>query len=280
MTVDHPCSTGCPSSVVTRCLPSGLRPRAQHLFWSLTAVCGLIGAAPVLAAQSPRLLILARDAQSNTPLSGVHLQLDGRALDDTTDAGGIARILGVPPGQHVVYLRLRGYAPDSLSVATADTGTTTAEGLLRLFVPSLPTVATTGQRVDTRLQGFERRRAMGGGFFFTHTQIDSSQTRSVAELLREGANALLIPGLGGQMYLASHSAQLGSRPCFAQIYLDGVFIYNPTGTGGEQLPPDLHDFLSRQLEAVEYYPDPASTPVEFRTGTPKCGTLVLWSRIH
>ncbi len=255
-------------------------PRAEYLFWSLAVIFGLSGAAPTVAAQGEHFLVLVRDAQSTLPLAGAHLQLDGRPLDDTTDGEGIARIRDVPSGHHVVALRLRGYAPESLSIAVADTGTTRVEVLLRLVAPLLPTVATTAERVDALLPGFERRRAMGGGFFFTHTQLDSSQTRSVAELLREGANALLIPGPGGRMYLASHSAQLGVRPCFAQVYLDGVFVYNPMGADPGQLPPDLHDFLSRQLEAVEYYPNPASTPVEFRTGTPKCGTLVLWSRIR
>jgi hypothetical protein len=31
--------------------------------------------------------------------------------------------------------------------------------------------------------------------------------------------------------------------------------------------------------AVEYYSDLASTPPGFRTGTPSCGVLVLWTRV-
>jgi hypothetical protein len=42
---------------------------------------------------------------------------------------------------------------------------------------------------------------------------------------------------------------------------------------------DISNLLSNDYMAVEYYSDLASTPPGFRTGTPSCGTLVLWTRV-
>ena len=134
--------------------------------------------------------------------------------------------------------------------------------------------------MDPRLEGFMRRRAKGAGFFFTPHQIDSSRTRTLADLLRSGTTADLVPGSAGQVHLASRSAQLGvGGLCWAQIYLDGTLIYSPLNIAKET-PPDLRDFHTENLEAVEYYTQPGETPVQFRSSAPVCGTLVLWSRMH
>ncbi|HEU4990431.1 MAG TPA: carboxypeptidase regulatory-like domain-containing protein [Gemmatimonadaceae bacterium] len=229
-----------------------------------------------------RLLVLVRDAETESPLSGVRVLLDRQSPGDTTDAEGIGRIPEVAPGRHVIELHLLGYAPDSIPVIVADTGNTPVEVELRPVAKRLPRVTANARRTDEWLSGFMRRRAAGAGFFFTRQQIDSSRTRTLAELLREGSPALLVPGPAGQMYLASHSATLhglsASSPCFVQVYYDGTLIFNPLAAGA--IVPDLRDFRSYGLEGVEYYPDPAATPVQFRTGAPSCGTLVLWSRIH
>jgi hypothetical protein len=42
---------------------------------------------------------------------------------------------------------------------------------------------------------------------------------------------------------------------------------------------DVSNLLANNYMAVEYYSDLASTPPGFRTGTPSCGTLVLWTRV-
>ena len=42
---------------------------------------------------------------------------------------------------------------------------------------------------------------------------------------------------------------------------------------------DVSNLLSNNYMAVEYYSDLASTPPGFHTGTPSCGTLVLWTRV-
>ncbi len=223
------------------------------------------------------------DAGSTLALSGVQVLVDHGAVTDTTNAEGIARLALVSAGRHLVSVRKFGFRADSQWIAVSAGRPAFAEFALEPAATQLPGVTTTAGATDQRLEGFMRRRAMGGGFFFTRGQIDSSNTRTVGELLRARTTARLVPGPGGALYLASHSANLRGfmdTPCWAQVYLDGTLIYNPLGVGdpAHNPPPDLRDYLSRSLAAVEYFPQPATTPVQFRAGAATCGTLVLWSR--
>ena len=63
--------------------------------------------------------------------------------------------------------------------------------------------------------------------------------------------------------------------CFCQVYLDGIRIYSPTGASPA---PDLRQYDAGGLEAVEYYPGPATTPLEYGGDGAACGTLLLWTR--
>ena len=251
---------------------------------AVVAALGAGGSAlPAAArAQGPQLVVIARDSGTATPLSGGRVTVDGRLLADTTDHTGTTRIGGLAPGLHMVVLVRMGYAPDSESVTITTHGGATLELRLRSVAVPLPGVKTTAEAVDPRLEGFMRRRAKGGGFFFTRGEIDSSHTRTLEELLRANSTARLIPGPGGQSFLASHSALLNFDICWVQVFYDGVLIFNPADNPDPKhnYPPDLRGFLSRDLEAVEFYPNPATTPVQFREGAPACGTLVLWSRMH
>ncbi len=42
--------------------------------------------------------------------------------------------------------------------------------------------------------------------------------------------------------------------------------------------PDLSKYDAGGLEAVEFYPGPATTPPEFSGDGAVCGTLLLWTR--
>jgi hypothetical protein len=92
------------------------------------------------------------------------------------------------------------------------------------------------------------------------------------------------------------------KPCGIQIWQDGALLSDPNQSLEVMLPPrsggsenasrsistmkvgadhdyDVSNLLSNNYMAVEYYSDLASTPPGFRTGTPSCGTLVLWTRV-
>jgi hypothetical protein len=88
------------------------------------------------------------------------------------------------------------------------------------------------------------------------------------------------------------------KPCGIQIWEDGSLLSDPNQSIEIMLGPsgdanraistqrigadhdyDVSNLLSNNYMGVEYYPDLASTPPGFRTGTPSCGVLVLWTRV-
>jgi hypothetical protein len=63
--------------------------------------------------------------------------------------------------------------------------------------------------------------------------------------------------------------------CWVQIYMDGTRLYAPNGSTDAV---DINEFLTRNLEAIEFYSG-ANTPPEFGSSWASCGTLVLWTRL-
>jgi hypothetical protein len=43
-------------------------------------------------------------------------------------------------------------------------------------------------------------------------------------------------------------------------------------------PPDLSQFTALSLSGVEYYRGGASLPLQYRSRSNDCGTLLLWTR--
>jgi hypothetical protein len=130
------------------------------------------------------------------------------------------------------------------------------------------------------MEPFERRRLrpMGGARFMDREELERHANRDLKDVIRTFSGAQITPA-NYRAYLSSNRSQPPDalrrppRPCYAQVFVDGVQIY-----GQGQEPPDLNAFRMQELEAVEYYPGPSSTPVEFRTPTAQCGTLALWTR--
>jgi len=92
------------------------------------------------------------------------------------------------------------------------------------------------------------------------------------------------------------------KPCGIQIWQDGALLSDPNqslevmiGLSGRATPTgsraystmkvgadhdyDISSLLTNDYMAVEYYSDLSSTPPGFRTGTPSCGVLVLWTKV-
>lgn len=62
--------------------------------------------------------------------------------------------------------------------------------------------------------------------------------------------------------------------CYAQVYLDSQLM-NP---GQPTEPFDVNTLSADQLEAIEWYPGPASTPAKYAKVSSSCGVYVMHSR--
>jgi CubicO group peptidase (beta-lactamase class C family) len=94
------------------------------------------------------------------------------------------------------------------------------------------------------------------------------------EILRAIAREYGLPGfaVAGRDTVALPAARL------AELARPGLHrrreVFGNMSEGG---PPDLEQIHVRDLENVDCYGSPSSTPLEFRGGTATCGTLVLWT---
>jgi outer membrane receptor for ferrienterochelin and colicin len=148
-------------------------------------------------------------------------------------------------------------------------------------------VTATATPVSQRMQAFEFRRThhQGSGRFLTRSDLEQNHQSALSDLIRRmpGAQIVSNPHSNAKNLASIHTIAPGALiraapPCFSQVFVDGVQIYGMTVSTRGSDPPNLDDFHVEDLEAVEYYSSPSSTPPEFRTLTSQCGTLVLWTR--
>ncbi len=233
--------------------------------------------APVLVpAQSSTpyasLVGLVRDSAGHG-IPGVELRFRGVAtgLFRTNDSGGF-RLPGLPPGAVSVSARRLGFAP-------ATTDVTLHAGRTDSVVLSLTAVAITIEGVtvedeyDARshrlLAGFWERRERGFGNFITRAEIEKRDPHDFVDLVRMVPSVSIQTRNGRKVIRFMRS--IGRIDCPPQYWVDGLRIENGN--------PD--EFVPQDVEAVELYSGPATTPPQFtsRFNSMTCGAVVIWTRI-
>jgi hypothetical protein len=211
----------------------------------------------------------------------------------TTGSGGY-QILGIAAGTYVLTVRKIGFDPINVRITLRANQVIDAD--VELETARVQQLEGVTVRADSTLHGpmvqiAGRMRSSAGGVFLLRAELDSARGRPVSDLLRKRARGahmvnyaskgaiLLATARGANSILKMPQAEPGnpSSPmgCFCQVYLDGVRIYSPTG---QSPAPDLQQYDAGTLEAVEYYPGPATTPLEYGGDGAACGTLLLWTR--
>lgn len=226
-------------------------------------------------------------------IAGRVVSAGGEPLASVTVWAGTASTSSNPDGRFemsgltgssiLVRLRRLGYAPRDTLLQLAPAGITRLDIAMSPVPPRLDTVAVRAPATTVgTLVEFEERRARGMGKYITRDQLRKSDNRRFADVLRSR-----LPGLGLQEQYGStlvyHAGMpprnaLASKPqpCYVQVIVDGLPIYQGSGMGQE--PPDFALLLTTEFDGVEWYSSPSRTPVQFRRNAAACGTLVLWSR--
>lgn len=224
---------------------------------------------------------------SSLPLVGVEVVLTAAERSVRTDARGAFRITGLRDGRHAVLVRMPGYVAISDTISITDATEISKDYRLTAGVTALDSVRVTapGGYLSARMRTFERRRKEGMGRFVTADELRKNEDRSLRAVLSrlpalrfviyQGATYVAL-GRSGTLSRAaipwdSHSP----RGCWIQVYLDAIRIYSPLVS---QPAPNIEDYRVHDLEAVEFYPSSATTPVELGSANAPCGTLVLWTR--
>lgn len=208
-------------------------------------------------------------AGTGEPLLGVQVIVTGTRIWALTNGEGVFRLLGVPPGRHVVEVKHAERAPLAFPLLFEPGKTVELAVRLETSPVALPELLVEGREVTApKMVSFFQRKSSGQGYFITRDDIDKRQPHIMTDLLRQ------IPGLritctGGHCRAQSfQEARRVMGGCPIQYFLDGLPFLG-----------DIDEMTPDQVEGVEIYRGSASIPPEFNHGTAMCGVIAIWSRV-
>jgi len=121
-----------------------------------------------------------------------------------------------------------------------------------------------GVHVEARL----RERHAGEWQGCTRDEIEKKGASRFVDVVRS-VSGLSIMTYRGRQEIRFRGAAIGSANCPPQYWVDGI----PLERGSAE------EFTPENVEAIELYASPATTPPQFSTRSPTCGTVVIWSRL-
>lgn len=207
---------------------------------------------------------------SKTAVAGVEVVIQGTNRKATTDAAGRFVLDSLAHGIHSVVVRSIGYRPIALRAYLVSNDTLDVTLFIRKSLVELAPLEVTASAIPIGLEGFERRRLGGWGSFVDWTTLRNQEFRLVSDIVRGMSGVHVRYDGRGQAYMTSRAN------CPMAIYLDGVPLFK----GGQGGIPAIDDWNVSNLDAIEAYPSPLSTPSEFAGVFATCGTVVFWSRRH
>ena len=202
---------------------------------------------------------------SGAPLAGAEVATN--AVRARSNAKGEFKLTSLIAGEHLVLVRMPGFAPKTDTIEVADAGEARREYRLSPVQATLPEVPVTATLTDRRLAEFYDRKQFGMGRFMDSAQFANSHGIRTAEKL------MRLPGLLIQRGRFSDAYVMSSRGrCAASVWMDGLNL--GTGFDVNSLDPGI-------ILAVEWYPTAAMTPVQFsmvKRGASHCAVIVIWTK--
>jgi hypothetical protein len=207
--------------------------------------------------------------EDGVPIPGARVSLFGSEVIAATNDSGQFQLTGIPGGSQTLITRAIGFVPDERAVDLTDQHVPVIVGLLsvRRF---LDTVHVKARRSSlTSAVGFDDRKRLGSGKFFTSTDVERLHPDVLTDLLRHAPSLELSTDNYHNTKIRMRG-DLGS--CTPAIFLDGKQLIDwELSDLNSLVQPD-------QLAGMEVY-TPAMTPAEFRTKL-GCGTVVVWTRAN
>jgi hypothetical protein len=226
-----------------------------------------------------------------TPIEGAELSLPRLSKRALTTAAGRFRIDSIPAGTHDVVVRKVGFSPAELKIAFV-AGDSVDQTISLRGAQALQPVAVEGQAV---IQSFEEHRALGLGTFITRAELERKEQQRLSEVLGQVRGARIQNVGGGRAFLYSgrrmatsidyratkgdfkNYGGTGANPafCYPQVFMNDQLVFR--GEEGE-VPFDINSISTAQVEAIEYYTGPGSTPMRYTRLNSPCGAIVLHTR--
>jgi hypothetical protein len=249
---------------------------------------------------------------AGAPIRGASVRVPQLDRAVAVDSTGAFRLDGLPTGRVTIVGEAPGFAGKRADVTVPASGSVEQPFSL---VPNAHVLANVEVRARARrqlplkLHEFEQRRSRGsGGRYLGPDDVAKFNGRPLMDALKSimvGVRFQRNPQ--GEMNIVSQRSlnpasirqSANIKPCGIQIWQDGALLSDPNQAMEVTIDPaattgsraistirvgadhsyDISNLITNDYMAVEYYSDLASTPPGFRTGTPSCGTLVLWTRV-
>ncbi|HKP27806.1 MAG TPA: carboxypeptidase-like regulatory domain-containing protein [Gemmatimonadales bacterium] len=224
-----------------------------------------------LAAQAAITGVIKEDS-SKAKVAGVEVIIQSLDKKATTDTAGRFTLAGLDHGIHIILVRGIGYQPIRLQAYLVTNDTLEVELSIRKSVVELAPLEVTASAVPSGLQEFEERRNSAMGEFIDWTRLRKEEFRRTSDMFRGIHGVRIGYDRNGQAFLTSSRGS-----CPMQIVLDGLAIYKSGQPGG---PPSIDLWSIANLDAIEVYRGPSTTPMPYTGKGAGCGTVVLWTRRH
>jgi hypothetical protein len=245
----------------------GVCGRSCHL--TLAALLSFPSAA---AAQARATIIgVVRDS-AGAPVPEADVSIAALRLLTRTDDSGAFTLRRVQPGAPKIMVRRFGFRPRTLELTVRPGVVETVGVVLEPLPQELAGVLVTEREMRRQfaIDGFYRRRARGtGGVFVTREEIEGRHASRLSDVMRgmPGLRFVRTRSGSGIRFMTSAGQR---RDCVPDVWVDGM-----RARGME-----VDDFSVGDIEGVELYHGPSSTPLQFSSGAVKtCGTIVIWSRV-
>jgi hypothetical protein len=248
------------------------------------------------------------------PLSNAEVSLPALNLSKTTNDKGVFTISEVPAGVHRVVVKHIGYGQlDTTLAFPADSAVQWRVTLGR--VVTLDSVLVTAP-LEPWVADFEANRARGFGRFLTSADLAKFGAAALPAAVRGLGGVAITRTMVGQSYMSSprgpmtrcppintrlqdpaaaaaaqeavddclrrerlyyvpdpiEAKQGLKRSCYPLVYIDQTLM-----TTGIPTPPfDIGAYAADQIEALEWYESPSSTPAKYSARQAQCGVLALY----
>ena len=231
------------------------------VLWSLPA-----------AGQRRTLNGIVRDSAGG-PIPEADVSIPSAHLLTRSDNYGAFALKRVEPGQVELSVRRLGYVPRSIQLDVQADGSDTIIVVMTVQALELPGIAVNEQtrRHLLWIEDFYRRRAKGiGGTYYTREDIEARHASRLSDVLRDAPGVRFVRSRGGGNGVRFDTPANFRSNCLPQYFVDGQRVANI----------EIDDLSARDVEGVELYAGPSSTPTQFQQGAiTSCGTVVIWSRV-
>lgn len=258
----------------------------------------LLGAPPTAPAQGstgePPGLALRVVDPSDVPVARAQVAVAGTSLSGVSNDSGWVRLRAVPPGRASVRVTRLGYRPSEFALEVPAAGVLEAD--VELVPDPVPvqgaTAVGTRENRALRMEGFYRRKQMGGGTFLTREEVEKTGAHTTSGVFRRVRGVRVTYAGKGKYklqsvrYSISMSQERAARPgamsspsnrkggaggsvCEMLVFLNGAQV---SLEGIDDIPLE-------SIEAIEVYRGPADAPPEYNVTNSACGLVVVWTRV-